>query len=460
MNYDLAVIGAGPGGYTGAIRAAQLGLKTCIIEKYENLGGTCLNVGCIPSKALLDSSEHYEFALGKIKDHGVILNKVKLDLNTMMNRKNKVVQDLTGGIRFLMKKNKIDRLQGSAQIISSHEIQIDGKKTIQAKNILISTGSKPRDLSFAPFNKKTILSSTDVLCMDRVPQKLIVIGGGYIGLEMGSVWKRMGAEVFVIEYNSSICPSLDSEVSQALLKTLQKQGLQFELNSKVTKINENSKGVEVVFEQEGKNQTIKGDKVLVAIGRKPYTENLGLESVSIQTDAQGFIKVQDQFRTHVPHIFAVGDVIGGAMLAHKAEEEGVAVAEIIAKGHGHVNYKTLPSVIYTWPEVACVGLTEQQAQKEGFSIRKGKFPFTANGRAKSLGWTEGFVKIIADEKTDRILGASIIGPRASDMLAELVVAMEFSASSEDIARSFHAHPTLSETVREASLDVLKRVRQM
>ena len=460
MKYDLAVIGAGPGGYTGAIRAAQLGLKTCIIEKYKTLGGTCLNVGCIPSKALLDSSEHYDFAQDKIKTHGVILNKVKLDLSIMMNRKNKIVQELTGGVNFLMKKNKIDKFQGEAKIISPHEIQIDGKETIQAQNILIATGSKPRSLPFAPFNKKNIISSTETLSIDSVPQKLLVIGGGFIGLELGSVWKRLGSEVKVIEYNSFLCPSLDQEVSQALLKALQKQGLKFEFNSQVTQINESSKGVEVVFEKEGESQSLRGDKVLVAIGRKPYIENLGLDNVGIQPNKNGFIDVQDQYRTSVPHIFAIGDVIGGAMLAHKAEEEGVAVAEIIANGHGHVNYKTLPSVIYTWPEVASVGWTQEQAQKEGVAIKKGKFPFTANGRAKTLGWTEGFVKFIADEKTDKVLGVHIIGPRASDMLAEVVVAMEFSASSEDIARSFHAHPTLSEVVREASLDVLKRARQM
>ena len=461
MEFDLAVVGAGPGGYTGAIRAAQLGLKTCIIEKDKTLGGVCLNVGCIPSKALLDSSEHYDFVMNKIKDHGVTVAKASLDLQTMMKRKNKIVSELTGGVSYLMNKNKIKKLQGSARIISPHEIKINNEQTIEAKNILIATGSRPRALSFAPFDSEKIISSTEALSLESVPKKLIVIGGGYIGLELGSVWKRLGAEVHVIEYADRLCPGLDLDISKALLKALSAQGLEFYLQSKVTQVNTSSKQVEVVFEDKnGASQKITGDKALAAIGREPYHEGLGLEELSIQTTKHNFIKVNNHFQTSQSNIYAIGDVIDGAMLAHKAEEEGVAVAEIIALGTGHVNYKTLPSVVYTWPEAASVGLSEEQAKQKNFEVKTGRFPFTANGRAKALGWTEGFVKIIADKKTDEILGVHVIGPRASDMIAEAVMAMEFSASSEDVARAFHAHPTLSEVMREAALSVSSKARQM
>lgn len=458
MDFDLFVIGSGPGGYTGAIRAAQLGLKTGIVEKYSTLGGTCLNVGCIPSKALLDSSEHYHFLENEIKDHGVDVGKVHLNLPHMMRRKDKIVSELTGGVNYLMKKNKIEEFQGHAQIISPNEVKIGDSKTIQTKNIMIATGSKPRALPFAPFNKTNIVSSTEALSLSKLPKSMVVIGGGYIGLELGSVWKRLGVDVHVVEFADRLCPALDKDLSQALLKTLKHQGLNFYFSSKVTQVEPKGKKVEVVFEQNQKAQKLNGEIALVSIGRIPYTSDLGLETCGIETDERGFINVNSKYQTIVPSIYAIGDVIGGLMLAHKAEEEGVAVAETIAIGHGHVNYKTLPSVIYTWPEVASVGLTQEQVKEEG--IKTGRFPFTANGRAKALGCTEGFVKIISDKNTDEVLGVHIIGPRASDMIAEAVIAMEFSASTEDIARGFHAHPTLSEVVREAALSVDLRARQI
>ncbi len=460
MEFDLAVIGAGPGGYTGAIRAAQLGLKICIIEKESTLGGTCLNVGCIPSKALLDSSEHYHFTLAESAIHGINVGHVKLDLLQMMKRKDKIVQDLTNGVNFLMKKNKIKKIEGTATIQSSQEIIVDNKKTIQAKNILIATGSAPRTLPFAPFDSKTIISSTEALSLKKVPKVMIVIGGGYIGLEMGSVWNRLGTEVHVLEYSSRLCPALDKNISSALLKSLSQQGLKFHLQSNVTQVQSKGSTALVTYEQDSQSQEIKGDVALVSIGRTPYIGNLGLKELGVVTNEQNFISVNEKFQTSIPSIYAIGDVIGGAMLAHKAEEEGVAVAEIISSGHGHVNYKTLPSVIYTWPEVASIGWTQEQCEEKGLSIQTGRFPFAASGRAKALGCTEGFVKVIADKNTDEVLGVHIIGPRASDMIAEAAVAMEFSATSEDIARSFHAHPTLSETMREASLAVQSRARQM
>lgn len=460
MDFDLIVIGSGPGGYTGAIRAAQLGLKTGIVEKYPTLGGTCLNVGCIPSKALLDSSEHYHFLENEVKNHGVDVGKIHLNLSNMMKRKDKIVSELTGGVNYLMKKNKIEIFQGHAQIISPNEIKIGDSKTVQTKNIMIATGSKPRALPFAPFNKTNIISSTEALKLPKLPKSMVVIGGGYIGLELGSVWKRLGVDVHVVEFADRLCPALDKDLSQALLKTLKTQGLNFYLNSKVTEVESKGKKVEVVFEQDRKSQKLNGDIALVSIGRIPYTENLGLSACGIEADEKGFLPVNSHYQTLVPSIYAIGDVIGGAMLAHKAEEEGVAVAERIAKGHGHVNYKTLPSVIYTWPEVAVVGLTQEQAKEQGLDVKTGRFPFAANGRAKALGCTEGFVKIISDKNTDEILGMHIIGPRASDMIAEAVIAMEFSASTEDIARGFHAHPTLSEVVREAALSVDSQARQI
>ena len=466
MSYDLIVIGAGPGGYTGAIRASQLGLKTAVVEKYKTLGGTCLNVGCIPSKALLDSSEHYHFAKEQARDHGVKIKSVELDLPAMMNRKTKIVKELTGGIEYLFKKNKITRFEGAGSFLSPHKIQVqktDGsKEVIEGKHIMLAAGSKPGLLPNIALDSGKIISSTTALTLKKPPKKLLIVGGGYIGLEMASVWSRLGAEVHVVEFADRLCPSMDKELSGQLLKVLKKQNISFLLESSVQNITAHKKEVQLVYkDKSGAEHLLKGDHVLLAVGRRPYTDLLGLEKVNISTDEKGFVPVDSQWRVfNHSHIFAIGDLIGGAMLAHKAEEEGVAVAEIIAGQAGHVNYNTLPSVIYTWPEAASVGKTEEQLQAEEVNYKVGKFPFTANGRAKALGFTEGFVKILAESGTDQILGVHILGPRASDMIAEAVTAMEFGASSEDIARSFHAHPTLSEVVREAALNVDKKARQI
>jgi dihydrolipoamide dehydrogenase len=468
-SFDVVFIGGGPGGYTGAIRSAQLGMKVGIIEKYKTLGGTCLNVGCIPSKALLDSSEHFEAANHDLANHGVRVSGVSLDLNKMMERKLKIVKDLTSGVDFLMKKNKIERMLGIGKIISPNEVEIiaeDGSKTkITSKNIVIATGSDVADLPFMKIDKTHIISSTEALKLESVPKHLIVVGGGVIGLELGSVWKRLGAKVTVIEYADRIASMMDAQMTTALTRSLKKQGMEFVLKAKVTgyKVNKKGKDHEVVVTYEdmatGETKEIAGDKVLLSVGRKPYTEGLGLENLGIETDKRGFIQVNDHYQTKYPNIFAIGDVIPGPMLAHKAEEEGVAVAETLAGQAGHVNYETVPSVIYTWPELASVGLTEEQVKEKGTEYKVGTFPFTANGRAKAIGMTDGMVKVIADKVTDKVLGVHIVGPRASDMLAEAVIAMEFSASAEDIARTFHAHPTLSEVMREAALNVDKLARQ-
>ena len=465
MSYDLIVIGSGPGGYTGAIRASQLGFKTAVVEKYKNPGGVCLNVGCIPSKALLDSSEHYHFAKEEMPVHGIKASSVSLDLDAMMSRKNKIVRELTGGIQYLFKKNKIDRFEGVGSFLSPQEIQIkkgSDIQTIKGKNIMLATGSVPNDLPDIPFDGEKIISSTEALSLKKIPNKLLIVGGGYIGLEMASVWSRLGAEVIVLEYAERLCPTMDQELSKSLLKILQKQKIKILLESAVQKIEKTKAGLNLFYKNKaGKTDCLKGEYALLAVGRRPYTKGLNLEKIDIQTDERGFIPVNKQWRTKAhSHIFAIGDLIGGAMLAHKAEEEGVAVAETIVGQAGYVHYDTLPSVIYTWPEVASVGKTEEQLKTEGVEYKFGKFPFIANGRAKALGSTEGFVKILADSNTDRILGVHILGPRASDMIAEAVVAMEFGGSSEDLARSFHAHPTLSEVMREAALNVDERARQM
>ena len=464
QEFDLVVIGSGPGGYVGAIRAAQQGLKTAVVEKNESLGGVCLNVGCIPSKALLESSEHYESVKHSFKNHGINCSAVQLDLKQMMGRKNKIVSELTQGIQFLFKKNKITRFKAWGSLKSANEVELksEGKvETVRAKNILLATGSVPVELPFAPFDKELVVSSTSALSFDQAPKKLIVIGGGYIGLELGSVWRRLGSEVTVIEAGDRLCAGMDKQISNKLLSLLKKQGMQFQLKSKVIKIEIKKKKAEVFFEDsQGLSKNLSGDKVLVCVGRKAFTENLGLENVNLKTNSLGQLEVDKNFRTGQKNIFAIGDLISGPMLAHKAEEEGVAAAEIIAEGYGHVNYETIPSVIYTHPEVASVGQTEEQLQKKNQEYLAGSFPFLANGRAKALNDTEGFVKILADKKTDKILGVHIIGPRAGDLIAEAVVAMEFHSSSEDLARSFHAHPTLSEALREASLSVHKRARQM
>lgn len=464
--FDLIVIGSGPGGYVGAIRAAQLGLKTAIIEKDKTFGGTCLNVGCIPSKALLESSEHYHAALHDLKIHGVKVNQVELDLETMMARKDKIVKDLTQGIAFLMKKNKVETFAGTGKILKAGSVEVtsqDGsKQVLSTKNIMIATGSVPVELPFLKYDEKKIVSSTGALALDKVPKQLVVVGGGVIGLEMGSVWSRLGSQVTVIEFADRLCPTMDKETILQLQRVLAKTGMKFMLSTKVTSSKISGEQVELEYESliDQKKNTMMADVVLVATGRKPFSTGLGCEEVGIQKDPQGRIVVNSHLQTNIPGVYAVGDVIIGPMLAHKAEEEGVAVAEHIATGVGHVNYNTVPGVIYTHPEVAAVGLTEEQLIANGTAYNIGKFPFAANGRAKALGMTDGFVKILADKTTDKILGAHIVGPRASEILSEVIVTMEFSGSSEDLGRSFHSHPTLSEVVREAALAVEKRARQM
>ena len=464
QEYDLIVIGSGPGGYVGAIRASQLGLKTAVVEKSKTFGGTCLNIGCIPSKALLESSEHYVLAQHSLKEHGVNFKNVQLNLKEMMKRKDKVVSDLTNGIQFLFKKNKIQTYEGWGVLKSNTEVEVSShskKEIIKGKNILLATGSEASELPFAKWDSEVVLSSTEVLSLSSVPKKLIVIGGGYIGLELGSVWNRLGSEVTVIEYSSSICPSMDQDIGEKLLATLKKQGLNFHLDSQVTAVEVKNKTAKVQWTTQGnKTHTLKSDKVLICVGRKAFTKNLGLENVNLKPNALGQLEINKNLQTSVPNIFAIGDLIPGPMLAHKAEEEGVAVAEFIVTGWSHVNYDTVPGVIYTWPEAAGVGKTEQKLIHQNISYNSGSFPFLANGRARSIGNTEGFVKVLAHKTTDKILGVHILGPRAGDLIAEAVVAMEFHASSEDLARSFHAHPTLSEALREASLAVHKRVRQM
>jgi dihydrolipoamide dehydrogenase len=459
--YDVIFVGAGPGGYVGAIRAAQLGLKTAVVEKEKTLGGTCLNVGCIPSKALLDSSEHFSEAKhGKLLEHGVKTTGVELDLETMMGRKSKIVKDLTGGIAFLFKKNKIDTLAGTGKLLGGGKVEVNGE-VHEAKNIVLASGSIPVSLPSVVFDGQRILSSTEALSLKEVPTHLIVIGAGFIGLEMGSVWGRLGAKITVVEFADKICGAMDKGLSASLQRALEKQGFTFILNTKVTGARVSAKGVSVSIEGKAgeKMESLEGDYALVSVGRRAYSEGLGLEAAGIAQDKAGRVVIDDHFRTNVPGIFAIGDLVRGPMLAHKAEEEGVAVAEIIAGRAGHVNYDTVPGVIYTWPEAASVGLSEEQLKEKGVDYKVGQFSFAANARAKALGYTEGYVKFLSDKKTDRVLGCHIIGPRASDLIAEAVIAMEFSASTEDIARSFHAHPTLSEVMREAALAVDKLQRQ-
>ena len=463
--FDLVVIGSGPGGYVGAIRAAQLGLKTAVIEKDKTYGGTCLNVGCIPSKALLQSSEYYHEALHDFAAHGIKLETVKLDLTQMMARKSKIVSDLTGGIEFLFKKNKITGIKGYGKIINANTVEVtdaNGTKVqIGAKNIMIATGSVPVELPFLKFDEKTILSSTGALALDFVPKEMLVVGGGVIGLEMGSVWARLGTKVTVIEFADKICAMMDQDCVNTLVRSMKKVGMNFMTSTKVTGSRSVGGRVELDYESlnDGKKASIQGDVVLVSTGRKPFTDGLGLENVGIEKDERGRVKINHQYQTAAANIFAIGDVTVGPMLAHNAEEEGVAVAEIIATGHGHVNYDTVPSVIYTHPEIASVGLTEDQAKAAGIETATGKFLFVANARAKARGTTEGFVKIVTDKRTDKIIGGHIVAANASEMLGEIIVAMEFGGSSEDLARSFHSHPTMSEVIREAALAVNKRQRQ-
>ncbi len=455
VTYDLIVIGAGPGGYVAAIRAAQLGMKVACVEKERSLGGTCLNVGCIPSKALLESSELYAQAKDKLKDHGVQIEKLSLDLAKCMERKDQVVGQLTGGVAFLFKKNKVDHILGTAQINADRSVTVRQNKEeslLKAKNILIASGSSPIELPGLKVDQKSIVDSTGALALPKVPKSMIVIGGGYIGLELGSVYLRYGSQVTVLEALDRIVPAMDLEVGKAFQRILQKQGMTFQLSTKVKKATVQKDGVEVEVEDaSGKSSVLNAEIVLVAVGRRPNTEGLGLDKAGIKTDERGRIAVDAKFQTSLAGVYAVGDVIAGPMLAHKAMEEGVAVAESLAGQAGHVNYDAIPSVVYTWPEVASVGLTEEQAKEKSLEYKAYKYPFMAVPKAIAMGEKEGFVKLIADKKTDRLLGAHILGPRASDMIAELVLALEFKASAEDVARTCHAHPTLSEGVKEAAL---------
>ncbi len=462
QSFDVVVIGGGPGGYVAAIRAAQLGMKVACVEKRGALGGTCLNVGCIPSKAMLTASHHFEAAGHELASFGVKVGKVgkvELDLPGMLNHKEKVVLDNTKGIEFLFKKNKVTYIIGAGEITAPGQITVTandgGKSNVAASAIIIATGSDVTPLPGIEIDEKTILSSTGALDLDKVPATMAVIGGGVIGLELGTVWRRLGAKVTVVEFLDRILPLNDGEISKAAQKILAKQGFDFKLSTKVTGATKAKGKVTLTLEAAagGSSETLTVDTVLVAIGRIPYTKGLGLEKVGIAVDKRGFIPVDGNFQTVIPGIFAIGDVIGGAMLAHKAEEEGVALAEILAGQHGHVNYDAIPGVVYTWPEVASVGKTEEQLKTEGVAYKVGKFNFSANGRARSMNETDGFVKILACASTDRVLGAHIIGPNAGDLIAECVMAMEFGASAEDIARTCHAHPTLGEVVKEAALAV-------
>ena len=463
--FDVVVIGSGPGGYVGAVKGSQLGLRVAVVEKEKTLGGTCLNIGCIPSKALLDSSEYYYQAGHELTDHGIETKDLKLNLSKMMKRKDKVVGELTGGIEYLFKKNKITRFTGWGSIKAPGQVEVKGSRgteVIQCKNIVIATGSVPVELPFLKYDGENIISSTEALSLKSVPGHLVVIGGGAIGLEMGSVWMRLGSKVTVIEFNDKICGPMDGQISKDLLRILKKQGMNFKLSKKVTGGTVSGKEVSLDFEdlKTGSSGSLKGDKVLVAVGRKAFIRGLGLKEVGVEFNERDQVVTDSQFQTSVPGIYAIGDSIGGAMLAHKAEEEGVAVMERIAGHKVHVNYSAVPWVIYTWPELAGVGKTEEELKKDSVDYKVGQFPFSANGRARAMNSTEGRVKILADKKTDRILGVHILGPRASDMVAEAVLAMEFAAKSEDMALSFHAHPTLSEVMREAALDVEKKARQM
>ena len=455
--FDVAVIGSGPGGYVAAIRCAQLGFKTVIIEKYSTLGGTCLNVGCIPSKALLDSSEHFENAKDTFAKHGIIINEPQVDIAQMITRKNEVVEQTTKGIDFLMDKNKITVLHGMGSFESATQIKVakeDGSsETIEAKYSIIATGSKPSTLPFITLDKERIISSTEALNLKEIPKHLIVIGGGVIGLELGSVYLRLGSEVTVVEYLDRIIPGMDGTLSKELQKVLKKQGMKFMLQTAVSGVERNGDTVTVsAKDKKGEEVKVEGDYVLVAVGRRPYTDGLGLEKAGVELDERGRVKVNDHLQTNVANIYAIGDVIKGAMLAHKAEEEGVFVAETLAGEKPHINYNLIPGVVYTWPEVAGVGQTEEQLKEKGIAYKVGSFPMRALGRARASMDTDGVIKMLADEKTDEILGVHMIGARAADMIAEAVVAMEFRASAEDIARISHAHPTYTEAIKEAALD--------
>ncbi len=462
MPYDLIVIGTGPGGYVCAIRAAQLGLKTAVVEKRATFGGTCLNVGCIPSKAMLHASELYEEAGHSFAQMGIKVGKPSVDLAALLKYKEQNVDSNVKGVAFLFKKNKIDAFHGAGRVVAPGKVEVtdaDGKtQMLETENIVIATGSDVVRLNGIDIDEKRIVSSTGALELGKVPQKLLIVGAGIIGLELGSVWRRLGAEVTIVEFLDHILPGIDSEVARQFHRLLQKQGVAFKLSCKVTAVDTSGKMLKVKVEPAGGGaaETIEADVVLVAIGRVPYTEGLGLDAVGVKRDNRGRVIVDPHFQTNVAGIYAIGDVIAGPMLAHKAEEEGVALAEILAGQAAHVNYEVIPNVVYTYPEIASVGKTEEELKAAGIAYQVGKFPFAANARARANLMTEGFVKILADAKTDRVLGVHILGPDAETMIAEAAIAMEFGASSEDIARTCHAHPTLSEAVKEAALAIAKR----
>jgi dihydrolipoamide dehydrogenase len=455
MNYDVVVIGSGPGGYISAVRASQLGLKVAIIEKYSTLGGTCLNVGCIPSKSLLDSSHHYYDAIKHFEEHGILVDTPKIDFQKMIGRKATVVEQTTGGINYLMDKNQIKVYQGVGSFVDKTHVKIsknDGSdETIEGKNIIIATGSKPANLPFITLDKERIITSTEALKLPEIPKHLLVIGGGVIGLELGSVYKRLGAEVSVIEYMNSIVPGMDADISKELQKVLKKQGLKFFTNHEVSSVERNGNEITVkATNKKGDEVEFKGDYCLVSVGRKAYTEGLGLENIGIEVNERGQIQTNDHLQTNIPNIYAIGDVVKGAMLAHKAEEEAVVVAETIAGQKPHINYNLIPGIVYTWPEVAAVGKTEQELKAENIEYNSGKFSMRALGRSRASGDIDGFVKVLADKNTDEVLGVHIVGARAADLIMEAAVAMEYRASAEDLARICHGHPTYSEAMKEAA----------
>jgi dihydrolipoamide dehydrogenase len=455
-SFDVVIIGSGPGGYVSAIRCAQLGFKTAIIEKYTTLGGTCLNVGCIPSKALLASSHHYE-ELQHFADHGIeVTGKVKVNLEKMIARKQAVVDQTSGGVKFLMDKNKITVFEGMGSFVDATHVAItkaDGtSETIEGKNIIIATGSKPSNLPFIKLDKERIITSTEALKLPEVPKHLVIIGGGVIGIELGQVYLRLGAEVSVVEYMDRIIPGMDSSLSKELTKVFKKQGMKFYTSHKVQSVDRKGKTVTVKAENaKGEIITLEGDYALVSVGRRPYTDGLNADKAGVKVTERGMVEVNDHLQTNIPNIYAIGDVVRGAMLAHKAEEEGVMVAEIIAGQKPHIDYNLIPGVVYTWPEVAAVGKTEEQLKEAGIAYKAGSFPFKALGRARAGGDLDGFVKILADAKTDEVLGVHMIGARCADLIAEAVTAMEFRASAEDISRMSHAHPTFAEAIKEAAL---------
>ncbi|MDX5327017.1 MAG: dihydrolipoyl dehydrogenase [Bacteroidota bacterium] len=454
--FDVTIIGSGPGGYVAAIRCAQLGLKTAIIEKYPTLGGTCLNVGCIPSKALLDSSEHFHNAEKNFKEHGIEINQPKVNLEQMITRKQKVVDQTCDGVKYLMDKNKIEVIQGIGSFKDKNTILVkgdDGEKTIETDKVIIATGSKPVELPFAKFDKERVISSTEALKLKEVPKHLIVIGGGVIGLELGSVYKRLGADVTVVEYMDRLIPTMDGAMSKEMQKVMKKLGMTIQTSTKVEEVSREGDEVTVkAKDKKGKEIELKGDYVLVSVGRRPYTDGLNLEAAGLATDEKGRIEVNDHLQTKVENIYAIGDVVRGAMLAHKAEEEGVFVAESIKGEKPHINYDLIPNIVYTWPEVAGVGKTEEQLKEEGVEYKTGQFQMRALGRSRASGDIDGLVKILASKETDEVLGVHIIAARAADLIMEATTAMEFRASAEDIARICHGHPTYSEAIKEAALD--------